>query len=149
MNIGAILASLIGGFVIDRFGRKGTFQICFAGSLLICLSMFLAVKSFGTALLVCVFFAGAFATLPFVVLFAYVPELFPASIRATAFGCAVQTGRIFAAVATLAAGKIIATFDGSYSMAGACLSSIYLIGLAFTCVMPESNGEVETGIADV
>lgn len=146
MNLGAILAAAAGGWILEKFGRRNAFRFTFAGALASCMAMFLTVKSFSTVLLSLVFFVGAFATLPFVFLFTYVPELFNANIRGTAFGFSVQLGRIFAACAAIAGGQIISLFGGSYAIAGACVASIYILGFLCTYFMPQTSGEVEIGI---
>lgn len=143
MNIGAVIASLLGGYMMNWFGKANAFRLTFVGAFVSCVGMFMAVKAFGLALLTWVFFVGAFGTLPFVFIFTYVPELFRANLRGTAFGFTVQSGRIFAGFAALAAGQIIQAFGGSYAVAGSCVAMIYLIGLASTFVMPETSGEVD------
>lgn len=146
MNIGAIVGSLSGGWVMSKMKTKTAFFLAFAGALLCCTGMFMTVKSFGPALLTWLFFTGAVVLLPFVFLFIYVPELFPINIRSTAFGVSVQVGRLAAVCASLAAGQIIANFNGSYAVAGSALSMIYLVGMAAALFLPESNGEVECHI---
>lgn len=146
MNIGAIIAAAVGGLMIEKLGRRNSMRLTFGCALICCMGMFLTVKSFGPALLSWVFFVGGFATLPFVFLFAYVPELFNARIRGTAFGFSVQLGRIFAAMAALAGGQIIALFGGSYAAAGATVACVYLFGMICTAFMPRTTGEVELGI---
>jgi len=143
MNVGAIAAAAMGGFILSRLGRVAAFRIAFGGALATCLGMFLTVKSFGVALFAWVFLAGGFATLPFVLLFTYVPELFETDIRSTAFGFSVQAGRLFAACAALAGGQIIHAFAGSYATAGACVSLVYVVGLLATRYMPQTTGEAE------
>lgn len=142
MNLGSIVAAALGGLMLDRLGRKNAFRLAFCGALLSCLGMFLSIKAFGAPLLASVFFVGGFATLPFVFLFAYVPELFNPEVRATAFGFSVQLGRIAAACAALAGGQIIAMFGGSYATAASTVSLVYAVGLVATFLMPATSGEV-------
>lgn len=144
MNIGAILAAGAGGFIIQHLGRARAFRLSFGCALLTCLGMFLTVKSFSPVLLMWVFFIGGFATLPFVILFCYVPELFSANIRGTAFGFSVQVGRIFAATAALLGGQIIAAFAGSYATAASTVSLMYGVGFICTLFMPKTSGEVRS-----
>lgn len=146
MNIGAIIASALGGLAVEKFGRRNSFRICFVGALISCLAMFLGVKSFGIFLLTSVFFVGAFATMPFVLLFIYVPELFSAEIRGTAFGFSVQVGRVFAACAALAGGQVIQNFGGSYACAGVSVSLFYLLGIACTFFMPQTDSDSQTAL---
>lgn len=146
MNIGSIIACAFGGAVINRLGRSRALRLSYSCALFCCATMFLTVKAFGVALLGWVFLVGGFASFPFVVTFTYVPELFPAHIRATAFGFSVQFGRLVAAAAAIAGGQIIATFNGSYAIAGATVSLIYTIGILATFFMPKTSGEVELGV---
>lgn len=143
MNIGAIIAAAVGGFLIEKMGRRNALRMTFAGALISCLTMFLTVKAFGPVLLGLVFFVGAFATMPFVFLFIYVPELFDADIRGTAFGFSVQLGRLFAACAAIAGGQIIHNFGGSYAAAGSTVALIYVFGFLCTYFMPRTSGEVD------
>jgi MFS family permease len=146
MNLGAIIGSLAGGWVMTKLNTRTAFFFAFLGSLLACVGMFMTVKCFGPILLAWVFCAGAFVLLPFVFLFIYVPELFPVNIRSTAFGLSVQVGRIAAACASLAAGQIIANFNGSYAIAGSSVAMIYVVGMLAALFLPKSSGQVESGV---
>ncbi len=141
LNLGAILSAAVTGLIVDRIGRAGAFRLSFAGALASTTCMFLTVKAFGTALLAFVFAAGFFGVMPFVVLFIYVPELFEARIRGTAFGFSVQIGRIFAACAAIAGGHLIGMFGGSYALAGAAVALFYAVGILASLVMPETAGK--------
>jgi MFS family permease len=147
MNLGAITACALSGFLLTRISISNAFRISFAAALICYLGMFLTVHSFSPALLCWVFFVGAFASTPFVFLFVYTPELFSADIRGTAFGFSVQVGRVFAGLAALAGGQIIQFCNGSYATAGATIALCYLVGLAATCFMPRTEGEVELGVS--
>ncbi len=147
MNCGAIFFVVFAGFLVHWLGRVNAFRFAFAGALLTAWGMFLSVKAFGWLLLLWVFLVGGFATLPFAFLFIYVPELFNARIRATAFGFSVQVGRLMAAVAALAGGQLIAMFGGSYAVAGASVATMYIMGIIASFFMPETSGEVEAGLS--
>jgi MFS family permease len=142
LNVGAILAAAAGGFIIDRLGRARAFRFAFTGALASCCAMFLSVTSFGPALLAWAFVVGGLATLPFVFLFIYVPELFDTRIRGTAFGFSVQLGRVFAALAALAGGQLIGLFGGSYALAGASVATLYCVGIIVSFFLPDTTGEV-------
>jgi MFS family permease len=136
---GAVLICLPGSFVLRRLGRQGTFMFAFAGALSADLLMFWCVKSYGTLLLSLAFFVGCFGALPFVCLFTIVPELFPRSIRGTAFGGSIQTGRLLAAAAALTGGQILAGFHGSYPLAASCVASINIIGILAAFFIPQQE----------
>lgn len=142
MNMGSIVASAMAGLIVTWLGRRNAFRFAFLGSLLSCGGMFLTVKTFGLSLLLWVFAAGAFCVLPFALLFIYTPELFKTEIRGTAFGFSFQIGRAAAAVAALISGQLIALFGGSYALAGACIASLYIIGILASFFMPNTTGEI-------
>ncbi|MBY0356872.1 MAG: MFS transporter [Candidatus Obscuribacterales bacterium] len=136
LNIGSIASSLIFGLLYERIGRVNSFRLAFGGALISCLAMFTSVTTYGPLLLFWAFMVGFFAAAPFVSLFIYVPELYDTQIRSTAFGTSVQSGRIFAAIASLAAGQLISAMGGSYAVAGATVSTVYLVGFLATAFMP-------------
>ena len=141
-NIGAILGAGSAGFFVLKFGRRWSFRIAFIGALIGSLTMFLTVKSFGPHLVGYAAIEGFFVLAPYAYLFIYVPELFDTRLRATAFGFCIQCGRTFAAIACVVGGQLVAFFGGSFALAGACVSLVYIIGLIATFFMPESSGEV-------
>jgi len=143
MNAGLILCGFFGGKLVDVFGRSRCFLIGSVASFLCCVGMFTTVKSFGLPLLVWAFAIGAASILPFVVLFVYVPELFATRIRSTAFGFSYNSGRVFAALAAIFGGQIIAASGGSYAVGAATVSAVYLIGAVVSFFMPATTGVVE------
>lgn len=142
MNVGSIIAGVITGTLLILVGRRNTFRIAFVGALVSFISMFLMVKSFGSALLMWAFVVGFFAQLPFNCVFAYAPELFETQIRGTAVGFSVQIGRLMGALGALVGGQLIALFGGSYAMAGSCVALFYLVGIFASFFMPNTTGEV-------
>ncbi len=143
MNVGLITAGVMGGYLLSKFGRSMCFRLGSLGSFLCCVGMFCTVKSFGPALLIWAFVTGYFTIIPFVVLFAYIPELFETRLRGTGFGFSYNLGRIFAGLAALCSGQLIGLFAGSYSMAAATVSAVYLIGVVASFYMPKTSGEVQ------
>lgn len=138
MNLGLVVACIVGGHIVSLLGRKLTFRIGCGGSFLCCLGMFGTVKSFGTSLLCWAFATGFCSVLPFIVLFIYIPELFDARIRGTAFGFSYNSGRILAAGAAICGGQLIGTFGGSFGLAAMSVSTVYLIGIAASFFMTNS-----------
>jgi hypothetical protein len=43
---------------------------------------------------------------------------------------------VFAALAALAGGRLIAVFGGSYALAGACVSMLFLVGILASFFLP-------------
>lgn len=113
------------------------FLLGFAGSLVSVIAMFLGVHSYGPLLLTAVFAVGVFSSIPFIIVCFYIPELFETHLLGTASGISWSIGRIFAALAGLATGPIIAFFGGSYGHAASCVSLIYLAGLGASLFVKE------------
>ncbi len=141
-DIGMILSGIFGGWLIKRLGYKSCMAISFFCAFLCSIGMFLTVKSFDLPLLFWVLGLGFFAHLPFVVLWIYIPELFEARIRSTAFGFSYNIGRFAAAFAALGSGALINLFSGSYAMAASTVATIYLFGVVASLFMPATSGEV-------
>ncbi len=146
MNIGLVTCGTFGGKLVHLWGRKRCFFIGSVASYAACVAMFTTVKSFGAPLLIWAFVIGAVTILPFVVLFVYVPELFPTRMRSTAFGFSYNSGRVFAALAAIGGGQLIALFGGSYSTAAASVAAVYLIGAVATFFMPKTDGSVQSAV---
>lgn len=142
LTLGGLFACFTTGFLISRIGRAWTFRLAFSGTLITAEAMFLFVNAVNPLLLILCVFVGFFAVTPFVALNIFVPEIFDARIRGTAFGFSVQTGRICAAVAAIAGAQIVALFGGSYASAGACLILLNGVGLIATFFM----GRVENDL---
>jgi MFS family permease len=142
LNLGLVVFAVLGGPLVSKLGRETYFRVGVIGSFLCCMGMFLGIKSFGPMLLCCAFFTGGFTVMPFVLLFIYVPELFDTRVRGTAFGFSYNVGRLVAGGAALYAGQLIGYFNGSYALAAAVLSCVYLIGAIASCFMTKSDGKV-------
>ncbi|WP_433274901.1 MFS transporter [Pseudonocardia xinjiangensis] len=140
LNLGGLLGYASWGFIADKIGRKPTFAM----SLVIGIVAVGVLYPFGTTfttymwLLPFVGF-GVFGVLSGSAVF--FPELFGASVRASALAVTNSIGRLFTAAGPLLAG-VIATqwFHGSLALATTAVSGLIVIsfiGLAFT---PETHG---------
>jgi MFS family permease len=146
LNIGAIIGHLTAGFIIIALGRAKSFRFAFLFALCSCMGMFLTTKTWGAPLLIWALIAGYFVMAPYTYLFIYVPELFETHLRATAFSFSIQAGRVIAGILALVSGQLIASFDGSYAIAGASISSVYVIGFIASFFLPKTSGHVQTEI---
>lgn len=144
LNAGAVCSTLAAGALVIKLGRQRCFQIANIGALVFCFLLFGTARHFDAYFLCVAYCLGAFASMPFALLFIYVPELFETAIRGTAFGFSVTAGRIFAAAAAIAGGQLIAFFGGSYPIAGMTIGLVYVLGITVSFVMPASPlGEKE------
>lgn len=143
-DFGMILSGLLGGWLIRKVGYAKCIGGCFAIAFLCAVGMFLTTKTFSPILLLWILSLGFFAHVPFVVLWSYIPELFTARIRSTAFGFTYNIGRLLAALAALGSGWLIQAFSGSYAIAASTFASIYLLGVLTAFFMPKTKGYMES-----
>jgi MFS family permease len=85
-------------------------------------------------------FSGAFVSGQSTWMAAWLPELFPTRIRATATAFVFNTPRLIAWTGPLVSGWLIANFGG-FSRAAVTISSIYILSLATAPFLPETKGK--------
>ena len=74
----------------------------------------------------------------------YLPELFPTRVRATGAGVTYNTGRVASAGGVLAAGGLMALFDGDYAKVGEATAWVYGLGMLVILFAPDTGrGGVE------
>ncbi|HEY9786948.1 MAG TPA: MFS transporter, partial [Candidatus Obscuribacterales bacterium] len=103
-DFGMILSGIVGGLLIKRFGYSKCMAATFALAFAATVGMFMTIKDFSPALFPFILCVGFFAHVPFVLLWAYIPELYETRIRSTAFGVTYNVGRFLAALAALGSG---------------------------------------------
>jgi MFS family permease len=135
-DIGMILSGLLGGVAIRYLGYRLAMAVSFVLAFALSVGMFQTVHSFGPHMLLWLVALGFFAHLPFVILWTYLPELYEAKVRSTAFGFIYNAGRYAAVLAALGSGVLIQAFAGSYAMAASTVSAVYLVGVIFTFFIP-------------
>lgn len=141
---GAVVGSVMGGWVANHFGRRSTyFAICVA-TLTINLMIYRMLTPSQSAFLAMVALLGVVATMFFGWLPLYLPELFPTRVRATGLGVAFNSGRILSAVGVLSGAALISYYDGSYPRVGETLAWIYVVGMVTILFAPDtSRGDLE------
>src|SRR5258708_27218944 len=84
--------------------------------------------------------SGAFVTGQYTWMAAWLPELFPTRIRATAAGFVFNMPRLIAWTGPLISGWLI-TQAGGFSQAAVAISMIYILSLAAAPFLPETKGK--------
>ncbi len=136
-------ASIVGyagfGFLADAFGRKPVTLFYVAAAFVMVPVSFLWAHDLGV-LLLCAGLLGVFVSGQYTWMAAWLPELFPTRVRATATGFAFNMPRLIAWVGPLIAGNLIATFGG-FGRAAMAISLIYILSLAAAPFLPETKGK--------
>jgi AAHS family benzoate transporter-like MFS transporter len=107
LNLGAVAGLIIAGILADRHGTKPIVLLWF-GLSAACLAL-LSVKVDNAVLLnALVFVTGVFVFSSQVLVYAWVSQLFPARLRATALGFAAGVGRVGAIAGPAVTGGLVA-----------------------------------------
>lgn len=137
----AVLGSFFGAQIAAWLGRRRAYAIISAGATALTLLMFLGTAPRRASFLPIVFAQGFVATLFFGWLPLYLPELFPARVRAAGSGIAYNVGRFATGFGVLVAGALFAAMSGSYPKVGATCGLIYLLGFMVTWWAPDTTAK--------
>jgi len=137
---GAVLGCFLGPWLGRGLGRRPAYFLLCLCSFFACAYLFRAVNHYGTSFLVMVFVVGTATGSFYGWLPLYLPELFPTKVRATGQGLAYNSGRILASLGAIQMGHLLRFYDGSYARAGATITLVYLLGLVFIWLAPETKG---------
>lgn len=138
-NGAAIFGYAAFGFLADRFGRKAITIIYVALAFLSVPMVFLWANDLHMILLATAF-SGIFVSGQYTWMAAWLPELFPTRVRATATAFVFNTPRLIAWTGPLISGWLIANFGG-FSRAAVAIGCIYLVSLAAAPFLPETRGQ--------
>ena len=134
-------ASIIGyagfGFLADAYGRKPVTLLYVAAAFVMVPISFFWAHDLGV-LLVCAGLLGVFVSGQYTWMAAWLPELFPTRMRATATGFVFNMPRLIAWVGPLIAGTLIANFGG-FGRAAMAISLIYILSLVAAPFLPETK----------
>lgn len=136
---GAVVGSLLGGWLASRLGRRLSYFLMSLGSLALSAYIFLALQPTSREFLWATFALGLVSTSFFGWLPYFLPDLFPTRVRATGTGVSYNFGRIFSAAAILASTALTGIFRGDIGRMGAATSLIYALGLLVVWWIPRDE----------
>ena len=139
---GAILGSLMGGWIASLWGRRATYFVVSLASLLISGYIFRFLTPHdGSEFFAWIFMLGLVSTIFFGWLPLYLPELFPTRVRATGSGVTFNFGRILTAAGVLGAAALINHYQGDYAKVGTITSMVYGLGMVVILFAPDTTKE--------
>ena len=140
-NVGTLAGCLLMPWITGRLGsRRWTAVLFFAGSLLSVVASYeVAIERLNdlTLFLILLPVLGFFTNGVFGLFTIWLPEMFPSALRGAGSGFAFSMGRVLGAAGPTLIGTLAAT-TGSYPLAISLLSAIYLVGLPFIAMAPET-----------
>jgi MFS family permease len=141
-SAGILLACLLAPWLALRFGSRRAYgTVFFVGALLLSMLTYgyVATLPHHLALFIALLpVLGFFTNGVFALYSIWLPEMFPSVHRAFGAGFAFSLGRILGAVGPTLVGTLVA-LTGSYPAAIATASLIYVIGVPFTLLAPETG----------
>lgn len=139
-TIGAVLAYLMAGFLIDVIGRRMFLFITYVGALVLTPVTYMWTHTVESMMYVA--FINGFFTLGLAYswMAIYPAELFTSSVRSTASSFIFNGTRLIAWVFPIIAAGIIKNFGG-ISRAAMILGMIYILGLFVPWFVPETQGK--------
>ncbi len=131
MGAGGLTGGFLSGWLSNGLGLRKAMMVCFAGCFIMSVLLFKFNTSFsfiiyGEIICLALFFGASQG-----ILSAYIPELFPSAIRATATGFCFNFGRFVTASIVFVVGALVISLGG-YGNAIFTFSLVFLIGLATT-----------------
>jgi MFS family permease len=138
-NGGAIIGYTAFGFLADAWGRKAT-TIAYVALALLSVPMVFLWSNDLALILWATAFSGAFVSGQYTWMAAWLPELFPTRVRATATAFVFNTPRLIAWTGPLISGWIISK-AGGFSSAAVAIGTIYVVSLLAAPFLPETRGK--------
>lgn len=126
--IAAIGGCFAAGWLANAWGRLPVIGMSCGGAFLVSAAMFLIFDEFSVMIYWLHGFLGLLIGIAQAVLYIYLPELFPTTIRASAVGFCLNCGRILTAVAVLFVGLLVPIFGG-YAYALFAFACVYLVAV--------------------
>jgi MFS family permease len=140
-NVGTLAGCLLMPWITGAFGsRRWTAVLFFVGSLVSVVASYeLAIERLDnlTLFLILLPLLGFFTNGVFGLFTIWLPEMFPSALRGAGSGFAFSLGRVLGAAGPTLIGALAAT-TGSFPLAISLLSLIYVIGLPFIALAPET-----------
>lgn len=127
------------GFLADRYGRKPVTIVWFVMALATTPALFFSTRALG-GLLALAYLNAIFSNGLYTWMSAWLPELYPTRVRATALAFAFNVPRFIAFLGPLVAGTMIVHFGG-FGQAAMALAMIYVIALIVVPFLPETRGK--------
>lgn len=136
----AVLGCASAGFFAERIGRRYSILFGFLGCFFASMLLFMTNSTFSPIVYAECALLGYFIGLGQAIVYIYLPELFPTSIRATGTGFGLNAGRITTVFAVFMLPYTV-SFFGSYSTAAFIFALSYLLSASVSFFAKETKGK--------
>jgi MFS family permease len=128
LGAGGLTGGFFSGWIARALGVRRAMMLCFGGCFILSILLFKLNKTFSPVIYAEIACLALFFGISQGLLSAYIPQLFPPAIRATATGFCFNIGRIVTAAAVFFIGALVTSLNG-YGNAILTFSVVFLIGL--------------------
>lgn len=128
LGIGGLTGGFLSGWLANALGLHRSMLLCFSACAILSFILFKTNNTIGPAIYAEIAVLALFFGASQGVLSAFIPQLFPVAIRATATGFCFNVGRLFTASAVLFVGVMVSALGG-YGNALFIFSLIFIVGL--------------------
>ncbi len=128
LGIGGLSGGFVSGWMANAFGLHRSMLICFSACAILSFVLFKTNTTINMVVYAEIAALALFFGASQGVLSAFIPQLFPVSMRATATGFCFNVGRLFTGTAVLFVGVMV-TALGGYSNALFLFSLVFVLGL--------------------
>lgn len=139
LGIGSVVGGIISGPLSNALGRRRAAALAYIGCFVVSAVTFQSGMHPGPVLFAAILLLSTFIGINQGVLSAYIPELFPTLVRATATGVCFNAGRLITTVTVFFVGVLVTTLGG-YHQAMFAFAFAYLIGLVELSAARETRG---------
>jgi MFS family permease len=143
-NVGTLIGCLLMPWITGRLGsRRWTAVLFFVGSLLsVVVTYEVAIERLNdlTLFLILLPILGFFTNGVFGLFTIWLPEMFPSALRGAGSGFSFSMGRVLGAAGPTLIGAL-AAITGSFPLAISLLSLVYIVGLPFIAMAPETANQ--------
>lgn len=138
-TVGAIIAYMDAGFIVDAIGRRAFLSLTFVGSLITTIITYRFTTSVEAMTIIAPI--NGFFTLgcAYVWMAIYPCELFTSTVCSTAISFVFNAARLITWVFPIVAGGMIKSFGG-VSHAALAMGSVYVLGIVLPLFLPETRG---------
>lgn len=141
LGLGGIIGSFFAGFLANGLGRKGALLLAFGGASVAASILYLTNSEFTGIIYIQTAFLSLFFGISQAIFTAYIPELFPTSVRSTATGICFNAGRFVTATVVFFVGVLVPVLGG-YGNSLLIFSLTYLVGFTTVWFGKETNNTI-------
>jgi MFS family permease len=127
LGVGGLTGGFFSGWLSNAVGLRKAMMICFAGCSVLSFLLFKTNAAFSNMVLAEIGILALFFGASQGILSAYIPELFPSAIRATATGFCFNLGRFVTGAVVFFVGALVVVLGG-YSNALFIFSLVFVLG---------------------